>query len=650
MSEMTFYSDDASVVDGSVDHLGDPSDWASLRAAAGNEVSYTTDNRPFGINSSATANKWRSLYRLIYLFNTAALPDDAIIDGAVLSLFGSSKTDNLGINPSAVVVSSAPASNTVLAAGDFDSLGVVALSNVIAYADWSITGYNDFTLNAAGLALISKTGITKLGIKDYYYDLLGNTPAYSASKTSYVWSWMAEKGTTYRPRLVVTYHVSTLPTVTTQAANSSQGGFTGNGTIVSTGGLDCTRRGFCYYQGTSGDPTTSDSVVYEDGTFGAGAFDLAVSGLLEDENYRVRAYAISSAGTGYGDTVDVVTSASTGLEAAQISASRTPYIHCVLYSNSGGDTYNYSTDSLDRIILLDYTEEPYNEYAYIMLRDYDRIVPEDLTGYYVDIGIGDVVGSSPEYRTYPRMWVKHQQIISSGGRLVTILELEGMWSKLKETTMLLGSAPYYNEIFTTETVLDLIALFLSEADPAMSLAALGSQDDGIIDTYTPNFAVNETELFEDAASCIYRAIKMTKCFLRPKAGLQFEIRYPQDSDSTELSIYSEGEGVQVFYEYIHRTNLIIPNHVYCVANEGEDGLWTNKIIVEASDPASISKYGDSPIIVLAPEIDNETDATNRAESVLARVAMEDSGGSMILPHDCRLELYDKIGITDMRGT
>ena len=99
------------------------------------------------------------------------------------------------------------------------------------------------------------------------------------------------------------------PTVTTQAAtNIAQTSCTGNGNITATGGANATRRGFCYKVGTSGDPTISDSVAYDDGSFGTGAFTKSITGLSAETNYRVRAYAVNSAGTSYGTTVDVKTS------------------------------------------------------------------------------------------------------------------------------------------------------------------------------------------------------------------------------------------------------------------------------------------------------------------------------------------------------
>jgi len=82
---------------------------------------------------------------------------------------------------------------------------------------------------------------------------------------------------------------------------------TGNGTINNVGYASCTVRGFCYkvYDGT--DPTTSDSKVYDSGTFSSGAYTKGVTGLTANTQYSFRAYATNSEGTSYGTRVDQYT-------------------------------------------------------------------------------------------------------------------------------------------------------------------------------------------------------------------------------------------------------------------------------------------------------------------------------------------------------
>lgn len=129
-----------------------------------------------------------------------------------------------------------------------------------------------------------------------------------------------------------------IPTVTTSACSSvGTTSATGNGNITNTGGANSTRRGFCYMAGTTGTPTTSNSVVYDDGNFGTGAFQKAITGLSVGSDYRVRAYSVNSAGTGYGTTVQLTTY---GIEAdsersVYISGTETNYESRGIYIKGG---------------------------------------------------------------------------------------------------------------------------------------------------------------------------------------------------------------------------------------------------------------------------------------------------------------------------
>jgi hypothetical protein len=135
--------------------------------------------------------------------------------------------------------------------------------------------------------------------------------SYTTDDNFYVRLEIVDRGIYYYidcVKINIYYTEVVAPTVTTQDADQiTSDGFRGNGNITDTGGANCTRRGFCYKAGTSGDPTTSDSVVYDDGDYGTGAFTKSITGLSAGTSYRVRAYAVNSAGTSYGTTVDVKT-------------------------------------------------------------------------------------------------------------------------------------------------------------------------------------------------------------------------------------------------------------------------------------------------------------------------------------------------------
>ena len=288
---------------------------------------------------------------------------------------------------------------------------------------------------------------------------------------------------------------------------------------------------------------------------------------------------------------------------AQSASARTPYLHMIFTSYDEGTTVDLSSDSAtygDRIVLIDHAEESYNDYSVIILSNYDLSIP-DLMGYYVDIGFGDVTGTGNEYcgdgtnggdNGMSRLWVKHQQFVSIAGKLLCILELEGKWAKLRETLLRMGSAPFYtaktadDDFGSAKTPYDILKYLLTnEVDPAMTLAAL-SEDDGIMDTYEPNFEVNYSQNFEYFAEIAYMLVKMTNSFLKPMGGLNWEIKYPQSSDSIDLT-YTTSQ----FYEHTERKNLVIPNRIYLFANAGADLLWAGMITAQDDNEASQASYG-----------------------------------------------------------
>lgn len=138
------------------------------------------------------------------------------------------------------------------------------------------------------------------------------------------------------------------PTVTTQAATSvEETTSTGNGNITATGGANATRRGFCYMVGTSGDPTTANSVAYDDGSFGTGAYTKAITGLSLGTSYRVRAYAVNSAGTGYGDTVQILTKPAAPTNVAASDGTYTDKVTVTWTKSDGATQYHVWRDATD---------------------------------------------------------------------------------------------------------------------------------------------------------------------------------------------------------------------------------------------------------------------------------------------------------------
>lgn len=91
-------------------------------------------------------------------------------------------------------------------------------------------------------------------------------------------------------------------------SNISANTATSGGNITNDGGSSVTQRGVCW--GTSQNPTTANSTT-SDGN-GIGNYSSNLTGLTASTTYYVRAYAINSAGTAYGNQVSFNTSSSGG--------------------------------------------------------------------------------------------------------------------------------------------------------------------------------------------------------------------------------------------------------------------------------------------------------------------------------------------------
>lgn len=99
--------------------------------------------------------------------------------------------------------------------------------------------------------------------------------------------------------------LATLPSITSTTITSiTSSTALGGGNITSDGGAAITSRGVCW--STSENPTTSDSKTINGD--GLGVFESSIAGLSAGETYNVRAYAVNSVGTAYGENLVFTTS------------------------------------------------------------------------------------------------------------------------------------------------------------------------------------------------------------------------------------------------------------------------------------------------------------------------------------------------------
>lgn len=141
------------------------------------------------------------LGRIGMTFDTSALTSSATISSAVLSLYGTSTYFINDSGTSAVIVAFAPSSNNNLVTSDFGTFSYTSFAS-IALASLSQSAYNDFTLDANGIANISKTGISRFGC---ITEVDRAVTTIGTGDTVFNFLPADTSGTSQDPKLVITY-------------------------------------------------------------------------------------------------------------------------------------------------------------------------------------------------------------------------------------------------------------------------------------------------------------------------------------------------------------------------------------------------------------------------------------------------------------
>jgi len=255
-----------------------------------------------------------------------------IVDGGTLYAKVYNLTGTYGTN-------SYPSGNALATSG---SVAVSSIGTSYSLVTFSFSGAGRISLSTSGTYAIAlyyasydtnNDDMVQAGY-DYTSSSHGGNLSYYRSG-----SW----ATSANDFIFYVYGDTVAPTVTTQACSSvTHNTATANGNVTATGGAAVSRRGFCYKTGTSGDPTTSDTTAYDDGTFGTGSYTKGLTGLSASTGYRVRAYAINAVGTSYGSTVQLTTSSADGPVVSTTTTSRLDR-KCVIF---GGNVTDEGTETV----------------------------------------------------------------------------------------------------------------------------------------------------------------------------------------------------------------------------------------------------------------------------------------------------------------
>jgi hypothetical protein len=103
------------------------------------------------------------------------------------------------------LVSFSPASDSSFVASDYGNFGTTKFASDTVVSGWTTAAYNDFTLNASGIANVSKTGNSKFGWR-FTEDIDNSSPTWvSGAQTLTLARDAATAGTTEDPLLTVTH-------------------------------------------------------------------------------------------------------------------------------------------------------------------------------------------------------------------------------------------------------------------------------------------------------------------------------------------------------------------------------------------------------------------------------------------------------------
>lgn len=196
--------------------------FSTIRSATGNSYNSGQLQCMLWTRASST-NNFSELDRGLLVFDTTALPSNATVIGANITING----DNSGGVYSSLgtttleLVSSAPASNTTPAPSDYGSLGSTSFSSVNLNTI-STNATTVFILNSSGLSNVIAAGYSKFGLR-LGWDLngaFGGTWA-SGSDTGLFWGFnsTATLSVTYTQPTTILTGISKLTGVSSIAAS-----------------------------------------------------------------------------------------------------------------------------------------------------------------------------------------------------------------------------------------------------------------------------------------------------------------------------------------------------------------------------------------------------------------------------------------------
>lgn len=195
-------------VDGYIANVGGAGDpFSTVQSASTGTSTDTATDDSIPCQDSYNGSNY-VIRRGVFCFDTSSLTSGAIVSSVVFSIAGSGSATVNADTRTAYIVAATPAATNTLSTSDYSLVGSTTFASML-FSSWTTTDgtYNDFTLDSNGIANISKTGITKYGVRTS-----GDISVSAPTGTNRIMGWFSEKtGTSKDPKVVVTYTVASGP-------------------------------------------------------------------------------------------------------------------------------------------------------------------------------------------------------------------------------------------------------------------------------------------------------------------------------------------------------------------------------------------------------------------------------------------------------
>lgn len=188
--------------DGNVYRIQVNATFQDIRDGTGTGYSGTGTTVSSYIQSDLLTDRYSRLYRSPFIFDTSEIPDTATLNSALVALyrFGNyTQLGDTGLNIVAFTI------DGTLDSADYDNFGTIRFSTDQNASTITTAKYYNWSLNADGLAAISKTGNTGLGSR-FGFDIENISPTWisGGSKISGA-AWRSADYVLYPPLIQIEY-------------------------------------------------------------------------------------------------------------------------------------------------------------------------------------------------------------------------------------------------------------------------------------------------------------------------------------------------------------------------------------------------------------------------------------------------------------